>query len=239
MTATRIALGPLLPPSLGDAALAALHNHDAEPLVVAVASLVGAEVSGVLIYGGSAAQPATANDVDLVVLCDKSVSGGIWGDAGPVKIDAHLHHRAQLLSEPLGAWTKYRAARVLYDDKPAELENWLRDLRIYVEQNPNPWDDVDRVRDSVWAERMIARVRAATSVDPSLAALHEARLLSQLAALHAQANHTYQTSLSVWWAQMSIEDSPVGAAVRSYFASRTFPPDANALEKLIQAVNGV
>lgn len=235
-----IAAGPVLPLELGETVRNAFFNNAYPKLVAALERITGVSISGLIVYGSRASlTPATVfgdADVDLLVLVDEPALGGVFGRAGEVEIDLHLHSRDDALSGPIAEWALYSKGRVLHDVKAPELNHWLQRLSDWKSENPDPWSDVDQLKNRVWAYRIIDRIARLAPIDPAVAVLHESRLLATLSTLHAQVRRTHTTSISHWWAGLTGEDQRFAEAISTYASTRTYPPDAQALRKLVDTL---
>jgi hypothetical protein len=236
-----LAVGPILPAKLGDAVRTALFGHDSGPLVEQLTSVLGTTVSGVIVYGSMARQSRSSqiahSDVDLLVFVQEAACGGILGVAGDLQIDSHIHSRQAALSDRPAEWALYYSgARVLFDLEPPELERWLNSLAAWQREHPDPWTRADHLRSHVWVRRMIERIVRLATTDPTVAALHEARLLATLPTLHAQLHRRHTTSIGQWWLTLSQENKALCDAVASYLSERSFPPNGAALQRLVDAL---
>jgi len=174
------------------------------------------------------------SDVDLLVLVSETASGGIFGRADNIEIDLHVHSRNAALSDPIDDWIIYAEGRVLFDLWPPALDDWLRNVSIWKQENPDPWTEADHLRDRVWAQRMLERVIRLSPIDPTVAAMHEARLLATIPTLYAQVKHQHTTSISHWWSTLRRENDLFAAALTAYTSKRSFPPDGFALQRLVE-----
>lgn len=242
-----VAAGPVLSPSLGEAALEMLSGGPVEPLVREIEATLGLSVMGLFIFGSRAdrvgaahgeALPSTS-DLDLLVVVEQPATGGIWGDTGSLEIDAHVYGYQALVELTPARLPTYRNARLLFDRRFPLMHDWLARLQAWVADNPDPWSAAERLRDHVWTDRMIRRIAHASNVDPPRAALYEARLLAEIAVLHNQAHARFNSSLSQWWRSAQANDQSVRQAVESYFANRRYPPDSKALEALFKLIRSL
>jgi hypothetical protein len=117
--------------------------------------------------------------------------------------------------------------------RPPELDTWLENVSIWKQQSPGPWTEVDHLRDRVWAQRMVNRIIQVGPIDPTIAAMHEARLLATIPVLYAQVKHRHDTSISKWWSRLTRENDVFANALTSYTSKRSFPPDGVALQRLL------
>jgi hypothetical protein len=232
-----VAVGPVLPDSLGDAIRTALCGGDCSAIVSELERLTAKLVSGLIVYG-SMAQPANASklgksDVDMLLLVAEPACGGIFGISGNIEIDMHVQARSAALAEPFPNVAPYADGRVLFDENEPELETWLRDVLDWKQGNPDPWSAADRVRIHAWAQRIVNRVTREARDDAVAAAMHEARLLAELPNLYVMVKHRRVTSTSKWWAALKRQDPAFFERLSNYVASRPFPPDGFALQQLV------
>jgi len=241
MSADVIAVGPVLPSKLGEAVRTAFRDGNSRDLVEQLEAVLGRAVTGLVVYGSMAGPfPSSRvgdSDVDLLVLVQETASGGIFGRADDVEIDLHVQSRHATLADPITNWI-YAGGRVLFDVGPPELEEWLRSLSEWKRHNPDPWTDVDHLRSRVSAQRLVQRVRQLSQVDPGAAALHEARLLATIPTLHAQVKRTRTSSIGHWWPALASEDPEFAEALAAYLWKRSYPPDAGALQRLVEKLYG-
>ncbi len=235
----RIAVGPVLPPALGEAIKAAFREQNYAALVEQLEFIIGLTITGLLVYGSMAKDPrsvlAAKSDVDLLVLVEANASGGVFGRAGDVDMDLHVQTRRETLGDSAVNWI-YADAAVLFDARPPELNLWLNGLAMWKLKNPDPWTETDHVRSYVWAHRLVERVIKLSATDPAGAAIHEARLLANISMLYAQVKRRRTTSISKWWAILQHEDCVFADALTSYLSKRTYPPDGEALRCLVNAL---
>ena len=237
-----VAAGPVLPSKLGEAVRIAFSEDNYSVLVEQLEGVIEKRVSGLIVYGSMAQRSRSRaigeSDLDLLLLVQGTASGGVFGRADTIEIDLHVHSRDAALSDPVADWVLYAEGRVLFDTRPPELEAWLKSLVIWKQQNPDPWTEADHLRDRVWAQRMLDRVIRLSPIDPTVAAMHEARLLATIPTLYAQVKHTHTTSISKWWSALRRDNHSFADALISYTSKRTFPPDVVALERLLNELYG-
>jgi predicted nucleotidyltransferase len=237
-----IAVGPILPLELGEAVKTAFRDDDYAVLVEQLESIVGKVITGLIVYGSMARRSQSrqigGSDVDLLVLVQDAASGGVFGRADNIDIDLHVHSRNVALSGAIADWALYAEGRVLFDLCPPELEAWLRNLALWKRENPDPWTEADHLRDHVWAQRMLERIIRLSPIDPTVAAMHEARLLATIPTLYAQVKRKHTTSISKWWATLAHENPVFANALASYTSKRSFPPDGAALQQLLNELYG-
>lgn len=232
-----IAVGPILPLKFGEAVRTAFCGDNCGALIEQFELLFGKVVTGLVVYG-SMARPFPPyhigeSDVDLLVLVEEKACGGVWGLADKIEIDCRVHSRDGTLSDPIANWVLYAEGRVLFDSFPPELDTWLRNLSLWKRENPDPWTEADHLRDRVWAQRMVERVIRLGPIDPTAAAMHEARLLATLPTLYAQVKHKHPTSISNWWSSLTEENHLFANGLTSYISIRSFPPNGAALQQLV------
>ena len=237
-----VAAGPVLPSQLARAVRSAFSEDDYGVLVEQLEAVIGKRVSGLIVYGSMAqrsrSRPIGDSDVDLLLLVQGTASGGVFGRADDIEIDLHVHSREAALSDPIADWILYAEGRVLFDMRPPELDTWLKHLATWKQEHADPWTEADHLRDRVWARRMLDRVIRLGPVDPAVAAMHEARLLATIPTLYAQVKRTHTTSISKWWSALRRDDQAFADALIAYTSKRTFPPDAVALERLVDELYG-
>lgn len=237
-----VAFGPVLSPALGTIARNAFLNDIYHELVDALEAIIAMPVSGLIVYGSRTASRGAQNfghaDIDLLLLVDAPVEGGLFGHAGEVEFDLHLHSRQDALNGPVSEWMVYAQGQVLHDARAPELSDWIQHLQHWKHQNPDPWNTVDHLRNRVWAYRLVDRVARLAVTDPTAAVLHESRLLAAVSTLHAQVRHTYTTSISHWWRALTADEPAIAETITQYVAHRTYPPDAQALRALVDALYG-
>ena len=237
-----VAVGPVLPSKLGEALRTAFVDDDCSILIEQLELITRKVVSGLIVYG-SMAKPLRSghvgkSDVDLLLLVQEDVSGGVFGHADDIEVDLHVHSRAAALCEPVAEWVLYAEGRVLFDSQSPELDAWLKNLASWKRENPDPWNEADHLRNRVWAQRMVDRVIRLSPIDPTVAAMHEARLLATIPTLYAQVTHTHTTSITNWWSQLTRENNVFATALMSYASKRSFPPDGHALQRLLDELYG-
>lgn len=242
-----VAAGPVLSPSLGDAALEMLSGGTVDSLVREIETIIDLSVIGLFVFGSRADHlgathgqaPPSTSDLDLLVVVEQPAVGGIWGDAGSLEIDAHVYGYQAAVELPPSHLPIYRNAKLLFDRRFPLMTDWLARLQAWIADNADPWSAADRLRDCVWTDRMIRRIADASSVDPARAALYESRLLAEIAVLHNQANGKFNSSLSQWWRSLQAGEQVVQQAVENYLSTRRYPPDARALQTLFKVIRGL
>jgi hypothetical protein len=223
MSSEVVAVGPVLSKEFADALRAAFVAGNCTALVEQIQLAIRKTVTGVILYGGMAREPVAAelgeSDVDLLVLVDEPASGGIFGSADGIQIDLHIQHRNQTISDPHTNWI-YAEGRPLFDSRPPELALWLEQLTIWKQKNADPWSEVDHLRSRVWAQRLAEKIVRLSGSDPTIAALHEARLLAALPTLHAQVKRIRTTSIGKWWRTVQTEDPALASALARYISRK-------------------
>src|SRR5690606_21869824 len=98
-----IAVGSILPKSLGLAIQAALTDNNYQNLVEELELLIKIKVTGIIVYGSMAnsfnSQKIGESDVDLLILVDEIATGGIFGQADNLEIDLHIQSRSDSLND--------------------------------------------------------------------------------------------------------------------------------------------
>lgn len=227
-------LGPVLPANLVQAVQNALNTGDGTEVANVITKLCHSQVVGVIIYGTAMFNQHTSSDVDLLILTESPVRGGAWGNSGDVALDAHIEPLEEVLSAPKASWQHVEGGHVLYDREAPRLKHWLQSLSIYKERVPDPWSEAERLRDRVWARRMLDRVAKLAETDPDRAILHESTLIAAIPSLYAQQRHRHDTSISRWWA--SPLEPEIRSRLRTYREARGPRPDVDALRDLLQSV---
>lgn len=215
MSAIDLAIGPDLPAELGRA-LAPVRDGDPRAdiaaLVAALEQATGVAICGVILYGShTQACATTTSDLDLLALSPAEVTGGLWGQAAGVEIDAHVRNLGAVLEAPLEDWPHVAGGRVLHDTS-GRLAGWLEQLNA-LRAGPRPAvPSSTRLRDRVWSARMLRRIARSAPRDPGLAALQFGSLLGSIPELHAQERGQWPRSISAWLAELR-RDEPVAAAL--------------------------
>jgi hypothetical protein len=234
-----VAVGPDLPKELGEALRTAFRQENCTALVEQLEGLIRTTITGVMVYGSMArssrATELGESDVDLLVLGDESVRGGVFGCADGVQVDLHIQNRNESLSDPNANWI-YAEGRLLFDARPPELAAWLVELATWKRENPDPWSQVDHLRNRVWAERLIERIIRCKENDPTAASLHEARLLAALPTLHAQAQRKRTTSIGSWCVTLRSEHPALAQALSDYMVTRSAGLNSSLLRGLLSEV---
>jgi hypothetical protein len=230
-----VAVGPDLPGELAVCIKDALDLGLCERLHAHLEKMVDLEISGILVYGGLAGRAPPReignSDVDLLVLTKADAVGGVFGTAAGIQVDLHIQQRESTLADPKENWV-FAEAEVLYDTDPPLLKSWLESLREWMARTPDPWSRADRLRGKVWAYRLLQRVERLKQSDPTLATLHEARLLAGLPELHAQAQQRRTTSISQWYRSMLLDDPGMANALQAYDVDHRHG-DPGALRRLL------
>jgi predicted nucleotidyltransferase len=214
VSAIDLAIGPDLPAELGRA-LAPVRDGDPRAdiaaIVAALEQATGVAICGVILYGSHTQARATVtSDLDLLVLSPAEVTGGLWGQAAGVEIDAHVRNLGVVL-EALEDWPHVAGGRVLHDTS-GQLAGWIERLNA-LRAGPRPAVPAStRLRDRVWSARMLRRIARNAPRDPGLAALQLGSLLGALPELHAQERGQWPQSISAWLAELR-RDEPAAAAL--------------------------
>lgn len=233
-------VGPRLPEALGNLVRKAFIQDSYTPLVESLEDLLAVKVGGLIIYGSRAARPTGSpfgvSDVDLLVLADEPVTGGVFGLAGDVELDVHLDERRSALTGDRSLWALFAGGRVVFDRRPPELATWIEALSCWRRENPNPWSAAQIIKDRAWADRIVARLARAEPGSEKEMVLHEARLLAMLPTLHAQARGRHPTSITRWWTGLAEDDPPFASRLGAYLSNRTSKVNFAALAALIDSL---
>jgi len=136
-------------------------------------------ICGVVLYGSHAqARMTEASDLDLLVLSPAVVTGGLWGQAARVEVDAHARNLDAMLAAPLEDWLHVAGGRVL-QDASGRLAGWIErlDARRVGGRPEVPGSTL--LRDRVWAGRMLRRIARNAARVPGLARLQLGALLGR------------------------------------------------------------
>lgn len=236
-----IALGPALPERLGRAVRAAIapgaSSEAVEALVRVLAMTLGVPIATILHYGTSRRDMASAADVDILVLTPDAARGGAWGRAGTVELDLHVAPLDTTLADDPEAWSHVADGTVLFDRTGGRIEAWLQSLpEPGSVLDTDPWGPSGRLRDYVWAHRMIMRAERLIATDPIGAALCEATLLAAVPELYAQTVGRRMTSLTRWRRALRTTAPDLDAALAAYVAKTDRGPDPQGLRAVLDAI---
>lgn len=227
MSSRPVAVGPVLGPALADALHQYFVHADVQQLLAQLRVLMPIPFSGVVLYGSLARRPLPAeigdSDVDLLLLTDEPAHGGIFGFAQEVQVDLHVQTRAATLADLASNWV-YADARILWDARPPELLQWQSTLRAWKSAHRPEWNEVDRLRNQVWAERLIRRLEKLAPVDEGKAWLLSSRLIAAIPQFHAHVRGMHTTSFSQWWGALAVSDPLLHDRLDQYLCARQLRP---------------
>jgi hypothetical protein len=227
MNARPIAIGPVLAHAMADTLHHYFSSGDELPLVLYLRTLMPIPFSGLALYGSLAQRSIPAeighSDVDLLVLTDEPAHGGIFGFAREVQVDLHVQMRAETLAD-LERNGLYGDARILWDARPPELQNWLAKLKIWRNANRPEWSTLERLRNEVWAERLIQRLEMTAPVDEGKAWLLSSRLIASIPSFYTQVRGLHSTSFSQWWRTLPASHPMLHERVNRYLCDRQIDP---------------
>jgi hypothetical protein len=236
-----LAIGPELPAELGRA-LAPVRDGDphadSAAIVAALERVTGVGICGVILYGSHTQARATAtSDLDLLVLSPAEVTGGLWGQAAGVEIDAYVRNLGAVLEAPLEDWPHVAGGRALHDTT-GRLADWLARLSALRAGSRTVVPASTRLRDRVWAARMLRRIARNAARDPALAAVQLGSLLASIPELYAQERGQWPQSISAWLADLRRDDPAVATLVdelgRSIDASGALAPLTELIERALR-----
>lgn len=231
-----IAVGPFLPDSLAATLRECFRSGVSAPLVAALAQLVGADISGLIVYGSMAQKILPAqlgtSDVDLLVVTDTGATGGVFGTSVDVQVDLHVQTRLTTLADAPANWV-YADGRVLWDARPPELETWLEDLRAWKLQHLKRWSAAERLKHRVWADRLVERIQQLSDSDTVQSALHASRLIAAIPEFHARLRGVPTTSMSKWWRELPDADPAFADQMKSCLSGAGILRDSRRLGDIV------
>jgi hypothetical protein len=235
-----VAIGPLLPASLGDAIAAAIAPGASETAIsamhMALQTTMGVSLVAVIHYGTSKDSHMDTADIDLLALASNNARGGVWGKAGPHAIDLHLACAETVLADDPLQWSHVAGGQVLFDTTRRQITAWMARLADLELQAGRLWSASDKLRDYVWAYRMVDRIERRRHRDPVAATLYEAALLSTLAELQAQASGHLPTSLTRWCKNLSTSAPALSEMLEVYVEQHARRPDPDGLRRILAAI---
>lgn len=204
-----VAIGPVIPNTLANALHLYFWDGKYCSLLTELQALISMPISGLVLYGSLAHRKIPAaigdSDVDLLVLVDEPVHGGIFGYSNGVQIDLHVQTRQTTLSDFTNNWV-YCDARVVWDSTPPQLLLWQEALKSWKIKNLPSWNEADLLRNTVWAERLIRRIERLLPDDIGQARLHFSRLIAAIPTFHSHLRGVHTTSFSQWWKGLAETD---------------------------------
>ena len=237
-------LGPLLPKELGvllssisDKRQDEVHRHSVHHLVSYLEELIQSPVEGIILYGTSVSKDDNKNEIaidkDALILCREKITGGIWGYTNQLNLDIYIAPIQVIHEGKERDWSHISQGIVLFDTQGHRLINWVNDLRMWKAKHTIPWSDAERVRDLVWAYRLLERVFLLRESDPLQASVQEALLVSSFSSLYAGSLGRHSTSLTKWIRYISRSDRTFYIALNEYLKNRSFPPNGKKLKELL------
>ena len=225
-----VACGPALPAELGRLLRADLDDPvNVHLLVAALESLCGLVLAGFVLYGSAARGAPSPGDIDALVVTALPAGGGLWGQADGVEVDFHVIGLDALLESPTDRWPHLRDARPIYD-ATGKLGGWVEALR---RAGPPPVPASARLREQVWARRMLRRVADRRASEPGVAAMRAAELLVMLPEVQAAVSGVPRGSVSGWFRGL---DAETQALVLTWAEAPLGDAGLDALQRLVERV---